>query len=235
MASLSEEDRVLTQIETILPLLKRGIGVHHSGLLPIVKETVEILFGESLIKILFATETFAMGVNMPARSCIFTGLQKFDGRSFRNVTSGEYIQMSGRAGRRNRDDRGICVTMIDDSHDAQTLEQIFCGPADRLVSTFRLSYNMILNLMRAESAAEPEAIIKASLHQFQHDTEQPRHEQQIADLEKQLATLNVPHHDLITAYEQLRELGLSLGSQLVRIASLGVESVGANNKQRADH
>jgi ATP-dependent RNA helicase DOB1 len=67
MASLAEEDRNLTQIETILPLLRRGIGVHHSGLLPIVKETVEILFGEGLLKILFATETFAMGVNMPAR------------------------------------------------------------------------------------------------------------------------------------------------------------------------
>ena len=67
---LSEEDRALPQVENVLPLLKRGIGIHHGGLLPILKETTEILFGEGLIKALFATETFAMGLNMPARSVI---------------------------------------------------------------------------------------------------------------------------------------------------------------------
>lgn len=92
MDVLSEEDRRLPQVENVLPLLRRGIGIHHGGLLPILKETVEILFGEGLIKALFATETFAMGLNMPARTVLFTTPRKFDGKDFRWITSGEYIQ-----------------------------------------------------------------------------------------------------------------------------------------------
>ena len=80
MMVLNEEDRALPQVENVLPLLKRGIGIHHGGLLPILKETTEILFGEGLIKALFATETFAMGLNMPARTVLFTSAQKFDGK-----------------------------------------------------------------------------------------------------------------------------------------------------------
>lgn len=88
-------------------MLKRGIGVHHSGLLPIVKEVIEILFQEGLLKVLFATETFSTGLNMPAKTVVFAGTRKFDGGSFRFLYSGEYIQMSGRAGRRGLDDRGV--------------------------------------------------------------------------------------------------------------------------------
>jgi ATP-dependent RNA helicase DOB1 len=78
------------------------LGIHHGGLLPILKEVIEILFQESLVKVLFATETFSMGLNMPAKTVVFTNVTKFDGNEFRNLTSGEYIQMSGRAGRRGR-------------------------------------------------------------------------------------------------------------------------------------
>jgi antiviral helicase SKI2 len=76
----------------------RGIGVHHGGLLPIMKEIVEILFGRGLVKVLFATETFAMGVNMPARTVVFSSVRKHDGRSFRNLLSGEYIQVGQGSG-----------------------------------------------------------------------------------------------------------------------------------------
>jgi ATP-dependent RNA helicase DOB1 len=100
IAALTEEDQSLPQVVTILPLLKRGIGIHHGGLLPILKEVIEILFQEGLIKCLFATETFSIGINMPARTVVFTSTRKFDGQDFRWITSGEYIQMSGRAGRR---------------------------------------------------------------------------------------------------------------------------------------
>ncbi|XP_031715908.1 exosome RNA helicase MTR4 isoform X2 [Anarrhichthys ocellatus] len=80
---LSDEDKKLPQVEHVLPLLKRGIGIHHGGLLPILKETIEILFSEGLIKALFATETFAMGINMPARTVLFTSARKFDGKNHR--------------------------------------------------------------------------------------------------------------------------------------------------------
>lgn len=84
---LSDEDKKLPQINTVLPLLKKGVGIHHSGLLPIIKETIEILFGEGLIKALFATETFSMGLNMPARTVLFTAARKFDGKELRWVSN----------------------------------------------------------------------------------------------------------------------------------------------------
>ena len=129
MMVLSPEDRLLPQVENVLPLLKRGIGIHHGGLLPILKETIEILFGEGLIKALFATETFAMGLNMPARTVLFTGAQKFDGKDFRFVSSGEYIQMSGRAGRRGLDDKGIVILMVDEKIPPATGREILKGMA----------------------------------------------------------------------------------------------------------
>jgi len=76
----------VTQVEHVLPLLKRGIGIHHGGLLPILKEVIEILFSEGLIKALFATETFALGLNMPARTVVFTSARKFDGKDYRWVS-----------------------------------------------------------------------------------------------------------------------------------------------------
>lgn len=85
MNQIGKEEQELPQIKLIVPLLKQGIGIHHGGLLPIVKETTEILFSEGLIKVLFATETFAMGVNMPAHTVVFTSVQKFDGTNFRTV------------------------------------------------------------------------------------------------------------------------------------------------------
>ena len=83
------------QVEHVLPLLKRGIGIHHSGLLPLLKEVIEILFGEGLVKVLFATETFAMGLNMPARTVVFTNVRKFDGKDFRWVCAVSLILCSG--------------------------------------------------------------------------------------------------------------------------------------------
>ena len=118
IAVLTEEDKALPQIANVLPLLKRGVGIHHSGLLPILKEIIEILFGEGLLKVLFATETFSLGLNMPARTVVFARARKFDGENFRWLNSGEYIQMSGRAGRRGLDDRGIVMLMVDEHMDA---------------------------------------------------------------------------------------------------------------------
>ena len=91
---LSDEDKKLPQINTVLPLLKKGVGIHHSGLLPIIKETIEILFGEGLIKALFATETFSMGLNMPARTVLFTTARKFDGKELRWVMNVDLLLLN---------------------------------------------------------------------------------------------------------------------------------------------
>ncbi|KAK4536665.1 hypothetical protein CDCA_CDCA09G2690 [Cyanidium caldarium] len=166
VAVLGEEDRKLPQIRSALEMLKCGIGIHHSGLLPLLKEVVEILFQEGLVKVLFATETFAMGLNMPAKTVIFTALRKFDGERFRPITSGEYIQMSGRAGRRGIDDMGVVILMLDDRVPRGDLRRMLTGQSDALRSTFHLEYNMLLNLHRSEHA-DPVYMISRSFAQFQ--------------------------------------------------------------------
>ena len=103
MKRLNPLDASLPQVSRLEEMMMRGIAVHHGGLLPILKECVEILFSQSVIKVLVATETFAMGVNMPARSVVFNGYRKHDGKSFRDLLPGEYTQMAGRAGRRGLD------------------------------------------------------------------------------------------------------------------------------------
>ena len=170
--SLGEDDQKLPQVQALLPLLKRGIGIHHGGLLPILKEIVEILFSEGLIKALFATETFAIGINMPAKTVVFTNTRKWDGKDFRWVTSGEYIQMSGRAGRRGKDDRGLVIQMLDEKMEPAVCKGILYGDPDPLNSSYKISYNMLLNLMRVEDV-EPEFLLRASFHQFQREKEAP--------------------------------------------------------------
>lgn len=188
MLCLSEEDRQLAQVTKMLPLLEAGIGIHHGGLLPIVKEVTEILFQDSAIKCLFATETFAMGINMPARTVIFTTLKKWDGTDNRWVSSGEYIQMSGRAGRRGLDDKGVVIAMVDQSLDAETCKSLMSGGAKSLMSSFRLSYYTLLNLMRRaeDDSRKIDYVISRSFSQFQHENELPRLEGRLREIEEEV-------------------------------------------------
>jgi len=192
--SLGEDDQKLPQVLALLPLLKRGIGVHHGGLLPILKEVVEILFAEGLIKTLFATETFSIGINMPAKTVVFTNTRKFDGQDFRWVTSGEYIQMSGRAGRRGKDDRGLVIQMLDEKMEPAICKGILYGDPDPLNSSYRISYNMLLNLMRVEDV-EPEYLLRASFHQFQREKDAPALIAQADDFLSQAESLDLGSDD----------------------------------------
>ncbi|UNI24654.1 RNA helicase [Purpureocillium takamizusanense] len=202
--SLSEEDRELPQIVHLLPLLKRGVGVHHSGLLPILKETIEILFQESLIKVLFATETFSIGLNMPAKTVIFTQVTKWDGVKRRPITSSEYIQMAGRAGRRGLDARGLVLMMIDDKLEPEVAKEIVTGHQDRLNSAFYLGYNMILNLLRIE-AISPEFMLERCFHQFQNAASVPALEKELMTLQQERDSLAIPDEATIKDYYQIRQ------------------------------
>ena len=201
--SLSDDDKKLPQVESILPLLKRGIGIHHSGLLPILKEVIEILFQEGLVKSLFATETFAMGLNMPAKTVVFTNVRKFDGRDFRWLSPGEYIQMSGRAGRRGLDDRGIVILMVDEKMEPHVAKNMLKGASDPLISSFHLGYNMLLNLMRVEGV-DPETLIKKSFHQFQSDRALPGYEKKLGELQEQFDVLEIPDEEIVSDYYNIR-------------------------------
>ncbi|CUM65071.1 uncharacterized protein PRCAT00002693001 [Priceomyces carsonii] len=201
---LPESDKELPQIKNILPLLRRGIGIHHSGLLPILKEIIEILFQEGLLKVLFATETFSIGLNMPAKTVVFTSVRKWDGKGFRWVSGGEYIQMSGRAGRRGLDDRGIVIMMIDEKMEPQVAKGMVKGQADRLDSAFHLGYNMILNLMRVEGIS-PEFMLEHSFYQFQNAASVPVMEKELSELESSRDKIQIVDEADIKEYYELRK------------------------------
>jgi ATP-dependent RNA helicase DOB1 len=200
---LSEEDKNLPQITNILPLLRKGIGVHHSGLLPILKEVIEILFQEGLIKVLFATETFSIGLNMPARTVVFTQVTKWDGVQRRPLTSSEYVQMAGRAGRRGLDDRGIVIMMVDDKLEPDTARGIVVGQQDKLNSAFHLGYNMILNLLRIE-AISPEYMLDRCFFQFQTAHSLPQLERELLALQQERDSLLIPDESTVQDYHNLR-------------------------------
>ncbi len=190
LTRLKVEDRTLPQILRLRELLSRGIAVHHGGLLPIMKEIVEILFAKTLVKVLFATETFAMGLNLPTRTVVFSGFRKHDGKSFRDLLPGEYTQMAGRAGRRGLDNVGYVIIVNsgkDEAPAAGALRKMILGDPTKLRSQFRLTYNMILNLLRVE-ALKIEEMIKRSFSENATQALLPEHEKQVqiseASLEK---------------------------------------------------
>ncbi|KAK9169685.1 hypothetical protein Syun_001825 [Stephania yunnanensis] len=202
LRAFEEWEKTDEQVSNMLPLLKRGIGVHHSGLLPILKEVIEILFQVGLIKCLFATETFSIGLNMPAKTVVFTNVRKFDGDKFRWISSGEYVQMSGRAGRRGIDKQGICMLMINDKLEPSTAKMMLKGTADYLNSAFHLSYNMLLNQIRCEDG-DPENLLRKSFYQFQTDRAIPDLEKQAKELEAEKDSIVIEEEDSLNDYYHL--------------------------------
>uniref|UniRef100_G1M5P7 Exosome RNA helicase MTR4 n=1 Tax=Ailuropoda melanoleuca TaxID=9646 RepID=G1M5P7_AILME len=176
---LSDEDKKLPQVEHVLPLLKRGIGIHHGGLLPILKETIEILFSEGLIK----------------------------------ISSGEYIQMSGRAGRRGMDDRGIVILMVDEKMSPTIGKQLLKGSADPLNSAFHLTYNMVLNLLRVEEI-NPEYMLEKSFYQFQHYRAIPGVVEKVKNSEEQYNKIVIPNEESVVIYYKIRQQLAKLGKEI---------------------
>lgn len=126
-------------------LLKKGIAFHHSGLLPMLKEIVEILFAKGLIKLLFATETFAVGINMPTKTVVFTAFKKYDTRGMRMLRTDEYIQMAGRAGRRGKDDKGFVYYLPDrEPSSLSEVQMMMTGRQMTVESRMKFDYNFLL-------------------------------------------------------------------------------------------
>lgn len=152
----------LEQVDKLLKFVKRGIAFHHAGCIPILKEFVETLFAKGLVKVLFATETFAMGLNLPAKTVVFHSIEKFDGFDFRLMSAGEFNQMAGRAGRRGIDTYGNAILVHDLRTDDDDIINIFDGESDPLESKFRLSYNSICNLLQGRDLDEIIILLKSS-------------------------------------------------------------------------
>lgn len=136
------------QYHELRTLAMRGIAYHHSGLLPFLKEILEILFNKGLIKVLFATETFAVGINMPTKTVVFTALEKFTDGSMRPLKSSEYVQMAGRAGRRGKDTKGLVIYLPQrEPVDLYTLRQMLCGKAATFGSRMTFHYDFVLKVL----------------------------------------------------------------------------------------
>lgn len=145
-------------------VLRRGVGYHHAGLLPILKDMVEELFGQKLIKMLYCTETFSVGINYPVRSVCFDGQRKYDGKNVRPLKAQEYYQMAGRAGRRGMDESGSVFTLVTNTQGR--LENYADKPLERLNSQFRLTFNSVLNLLKYVSPEHRSRILTQSFASF---------------------------------------------------------------------
>ncbi|MCU0651534.1 MAG: DEAD/DEAH box helicase [Candidatus Omnitrophica bacterium] len=159
-----KDDRTAAEM---LPLVQKGIAYHHAGMLPTLKEVIERLFTSRLLKVIFTTETFALGINMPSRSVIFDELRKFYGHYVRNLKTRDFYQMAGRAGRRGIDKEGFVYCRINPRRiDPQEVKRIIYSPAEPVKSQFNTSYATILNLYEKYQ----EGLFKIyplSLHYFQ--------------------------------------------------------------------
>ena len=142
------------QYHTLKALLERGIAFHHSGLLPVLKEIVEILFGKGFVKLLFATETFAVGINMPTKTVVFTSYRKYDDSTGgqRMLNTDEYIQMAGRAGRRGKDTKGLVVYLPNrEPEDLAEVQRMMTGARSTFQSRMTFHYDFLLKTLQADN------------------------------------------------------------------------------------
>jgi ATP-dependent RNA helicase HelY len=168
-ASIPDEDKQVLGYGEWLAGLRRGIAAHHAGLLPAFKEVVEELFEAGLIRAVFATETLALGINMPARTVVIERLDKWNGETHANLTAGEYTQLTGRAGRRGIDVEGHAVVLWQPGVDPLAVAGLAGTRTYPLNSSFRPSYNMAVNLTGQFGRARAATLLESSFAQFQAD------------------------------------------------------------------
>ena len=167
--AIADEDLAALGYVDWADALERGIAAHHAGMLPAFKEIVEELFQRGLIKVVFATETLALGINMPARSVVLERLVKWNGEAHVDLTAGEYTQLTGRAGRRGIDVEGHAVVVWSDELDPEVLAGLASTRTYPLRSSFQASYNMAINLVGQMGRARAREVLETSFAQFQAD------------------------------------------------------------------
>ena len=198
---LPEDQRSISQVLMLKKCVERGVAFHHSGLLPALKEIVEILFSKGWIKVLFATETFAVGVNMPARTVVFTSLEKHDDRQWRTLRTDEYIQMSGRAGRRGLDTVGrVLLTTLDDFPQRHTLHELMCGASPYINSRLTIDPVLLLQSMDSPSFTIT-SLLEQSLWYYQRqDT--------VKNLSQQIESLQTDSREILQGITQVNHQSL---------------------------
>ena len=168
-ADIPEEDLQVLGYHEFLDGLTRGVAAHHAGMLPTFKECVEQLFLRGLCRVVFATETLALGINMPARSVVIEKLSKWNGETHADITPGEYTQLTGRAGRRGIDVEGHGVVLWQPGLEPKSVAGLASTRTYPLRSSFRPSYNMAVNLVRQFGREQARELLEQSFAQFQAD------------------------------------------------------------------
>ncbi len=191
---LPSDDLRVLGVELWRDTLERGIAAHHAGMLPAFKEVVERLFQQGLIKVVFATETLALGINMPARSVVLEKLTKWNGETHAEITPGEYTQLTGRAGRRGIDYQGHAIVLWHQGLDPQSLAGLASARTYPLRSSFSPSYNMSINLIDRVGAHKARELLETSFAQFQTD-------QSVVGLSSQVRRNEETMHDYEKNYE----------------------------------
>jgi len=166
---LSQADLAALDYDSFLEAFRSGIAAHHAGLLPAFKEAVEEAFASGLVKVVFATETLALGINMPARSVVLEKLVKYNGESHADITAGEYTQLTGRAGRRGIDVEGHAVVCWQPGLDPRALAGLASRRTYPLRSSFKPTYNMAVNLVATVGRERARALLEQSFAQYQSD------------------------------------------------------------------
>lgn len=194
-----------SQVDSLL----RGIASHHAGLLPAWKAFVEELFQQGLVKVVFATETLAAGINMPARSTVISNLSKRTDTGHRSLHASEFLQMSGRAGRRGMDDVGYVVTVQSPYEGSKEAFRLATSPADPLVSQFTPSYGMVLNLLQVHTLEKAKELIERSFSQYLSTVSLKPQQAEIDELEAELTDLRsrveAVDWKLMAQYEKIQD------------------------------
>ena len=183
------EDYAVLGIESWIKALERGIAAHHAGLLPLMKETVEKLFSMGLIRLVYATETLALGINMPARSVVIESLQKWNGVEHVRLSAGEFTQLSGRAGRRGIDVEGHVVVSGRRDIAPEEVAALASKRTYPLVSAVHPTYNMVVNLLAHSTRQATRKVLESSFAQFQADSSVVHLAQSARALERELDCL----------------------------------------------
>lgn len=207
--SLSEADRITLGFTAWRALLSRGYAAHHAGMLPLFKQVVEELFAEGLVKVVFATETLAMGINMPARAVVIEKLTKFNGVAHVELSSGQFAQLTGRAGRRGIDHEGHAIVYYSPEIELPKLWDISHGDPAPLKSSFKVGYNMVVNLLSHYDIESALDLLHQSFGQFQANASVVESQRQLNRANRKLKKIdaNLPE-GLIEYLDMVSELDI---------------------------
>jgi len=204
-----EELQRLPQYHTLRALLEKGIAFHHSGLLPVLKEIVEILFSKGFVKVLFATETFAVGINMPTKTVVFTGFRKYDDavEGMRLLNTDEYIQMAGRAGRRGKDTSGTVIYLPDrDPEDLEDLRRMMTGKKSTFQSRMSFYYDFLLKTLHTGNLRWKD-LMRDSYWFKCHGRTMKACKKEIEDVSKQFCTIGITDNEIqeMSEYDRITQ------------------------------